>query len=115
MKYNHLFSKGKIGNLVLKNRVIMPAMGTNLGGPNGEVTDHQIAYYEERAKGGTGLIIVEYTSIDYDYGRSTFNQLRIDEDRFIPGIHRLATAVQKYGAKLFVQLQHSGGKPLHWY
>ncbi|MCM3690702.1 FAD-dependent oxidoreductase [Neobacillus niacini] len=108
MKYNHLFSKGKIGNLVLKNRVIMPAMGTNLGGPNGEVTDHQIAYYEERAKGGTGLIIVEYTSIDYEYGRSTFNQLRIDEDRFIPGIHRLATVVQKYGAKLFVQLQHSG-------
>ncbi|MDM5327148.1 FAD-dependent oxidoreductase [Neobacillus sp. CF12] len=108
MKYNHLFSKGRIGDLVLKNRVIMPAMGTNLGGPNGEVTDHQIAYYEERAKGGTGLIIVEYTSIDYDYGRSTFNQLRIDEDRFIPGIHRLAVAVQKYGAKLFVQLQHSG-------
>lgn len=108
MKYNHLFSKGRIGNLVLKNRVIMPAMGTNLGGPSGEVTDYQIAYYEERAKGGTGLIIVEYTSIDYDYGRSTFNQLRIDEDRFIPGIHRLAVAVQKYGAKLFVQLQHSG-------
>ncbi|MFP7296660.1 FAD-dependent oxidoreductase [Neobacillus niacini] len=108
MKYNHLFSKGKIGSLVLKNRVVMPAMGTNLGGPNGEVTDHQIAYYEERAKGGTGLIIVEYTSVDYEYGRSTFNQLRIDDDRFIPGIHRLATAVQKYGTKLFVQLQHSG-------
>lgn len=108
MNYNHLFSKGRIGNLELKNRIIMPAMGTNLGGPNGEVTDHQIAYYEDRAKGGTGLIIVEYTSIDYEYGRSTFNQLRIDEDRFIPGIHRLAAAVQKYGAKLFVQLQHSG-------
>jgi 2,4-dienoyl-CoA reductase-like NADH-dependent reductase (Old Yellow Enzyme family)/thioredoxin reductase len=110
MNYNQLFSKGRIGSVELKNRVIMPAMGTNLGGPNGEVTDHQIAYYEERAKGGTGLIIVEYTSIDYDYGRSTFNQLRIDEDRFIPGIHRLAAAVQIYGAKLFVQLQHSGSE-----
>lgn len=108
MEYSHLFSKGRIGTVELKNRVIMPAMGTNLGGPSGEVSDHQIAYYEDRAKGGTGLIIVEYTSIDYDYGRSTFNQLRIDDDRFIPGIHRLATAVQKYGAKLFVQLQHSG-------
>ncbi|MEH7245946.1 FAD-dependent oxidoreductase [Neobacillus niacini] len=108
MKYSHLFEKGKIGSLELKNRVVMPAMGTSLAGPNGEVTDHQIAYYEERAKGGTGLIIVEYTSIDYDYGKSTFNQLRIDEERFVPGIHRLATAVQKYGAKVFVQLQHSG-------
>lgn len=108
MKYSHLFEKGKIGSLELKNRVVMPAMGTSLAGPNGEVTDHQIAYYEERAKGGTGLIIVEYTSIDYDYGKSTFNQLRIDEERFVPGIHRLVTAVQKYGAKVFVQLQHSG-------
>ncbi|MDF2790124.1 MAG: NADH:flavin oxidoreductase/NADH oxidase [Neobacillus sp.] len=108
MKYNHLFEKGRIGKLVLKNRVVMPAMGTSLSGPNGEVTDHQIAYYEERAKGGTGLIIVEYTSIDYEFGKAAFNQLRIDGDRFIPGINRLAAAVQKYGAKLFVQLQHPG-------
>ena len=43
MKYNNLFSKGRIGNLVLKNRVIMPAMGTNIGGTNGEVTDHQMS------------------------------------------------------------------------
>ncbi|WP_040209272.1 oxidoreductase [Neobacillus jeddahensis] len=108
MKYNHLFKKGTIGNLVLKNRVIMSAMGTNLAGPNGEVNDHLIAYYEERAKGGTGLIIVEYTSVDYKYGRAAFNQLRIDEERFVPGISRLAKAVQKYGARLFVQLQHPG-------
>ncbi|WP_342431615.1 NAD(P)/FAD-dependent oxidoreductase [Neobacillus sp. FSL H8-0543] len=108
MKYSHLFEKGNIGKLTLKNRIIMPAMGTNLAGPNGEVTDHQIAYYEERAKGGTGLIIVEYTSIDYKLGKAAANQLRIDEDRFIPGIHRLANAVHKYGAKIFVQLQHPG-------
>ncbi|WHY88499.1 FAD-dependent oxidoreductase [Neobacillus novalis] len=108
MKFRHLFEKGRIGSLVLKNRIVMPAMGTNLAGPNGEITDHQIAYYEERAKGGTGLIFVEYTSIDYEYGRAAFNQLRIDEHRFIPGIHRLSNAVQKYGAKLFVQLQHPG-------
>lgn len=108
LKYPHLFENGKIGKLTLKNRVVMPGMGTNFAGHDGQVTDQLITYYEERAKGGTGLIITEYTSVDYEYGRAGFNQLRIDEDRFVPGIHRLANAVQKYGAKLFVQLQHSG-------
>lgn len=108
MKYSHLFEKGRIGNLTLKNRIVMPPMGTGLAGPNGEITDHQIAYYEERAKGGTGLIIVEYTSIDYEFGKASNNQLRIDDDCFVPGIYRLANAVHKYGAKLFVQLQHPG-------
>ncbi|WP_318502431.1 hypothetical protein [Bacillus sp. T3] len=53
MKFNRLFEKGKIGQLTLKNRVVMPAMGTSLPGPDGEMNDHVIAYYEERAKGGT--------------------------------------------------------------
>jgi 2,4-dienoyl-CoA reductase-like NADH-dependent reductase (Old Yellow Enzyme family) len=108
MKFPHLFEQGKIGSLTLKNRVVMPGMGTNFAGHDGQVTEQLITYYEERAKGGTGLIITEYTSVDYEYGRAGFNQLRIDEERFVPGIHRLANAVQKYGAKLFVQLQHSG-------
>ncbi|WP_042355711.1 FAD-dependent oxidoreductase [Bacillus rubiinfantis] len=108
MNYRHLFENGKIGSLTLKNRIVMPAMGTNLSGPNGEVTPQQIAYYEERAKGGTGLIIAEFTCIDYEYGKGMTNQLRIDEDRFIPGMHRLANAVHKYGAKMFVQLHHAG-------
>ena len=69
MNYRHLFANGKIGSLVLKNRVVMPAMGTSMAGPNGEITEQQIAYYEERAKGGTGLIITEYTSIDYESGK----------------------------------------------
>lgn len=108
MKYDHLFKKGKIGNLVLKNRIVMPPMATNLAGPNGEMTDHLIAYYEERAKGGTGLIIVEFTSIEYELGIGLLNQLRIDGDRYIAGFHRLANVVHKYGAKLFVQLHHAG-------
>ena len=108
MNYSRLFQQGKIGQLTLKNRVVMSPMGTSLAGPNGEVSDHLIAYYEERAKGGTGLIIVEFTSIDYELGRGMINQVRIDDDRFVPGMHRLANAVHKYGAKIFVQLHHAG-------
>lgn len=86
----------------------MPPMGTNLAGPEGEVTDQLIAYYEERAKGGTGLLIVEFTCIDYEYGKGFIRQLRLDDDRFIPGIHRVANAVHNYGAKVFVQIHHAG-------
>jgi 2,4-dienoyl-CoA reductase-like NADH-dependent reductase (Old Yellow Enzyme family)/NADPH-dependent 2,4-dienoyl-CoA reductase/sulfur reductase-like enzyme len=108
MQYPSIFKQGKIGNLTLKNRIVMPPMGTNLAGPEGEVTDELIAYYEERAKGGTGLIIVEFTCIDYEYGKGFFRQVRLDDDRFIPGINRIANAVHKYGAKVFVQIHHAG-------
>lgn len=86
----------------------MPGMSTNLGGAYGEITDHLIRYYEERAKGGTGLIITEFTTIDYELGRGAMNQLRIDHDRYITGFYRLANAIHKYGAKIFVQLHHAG-------
>ena len=54
-----LFTPIKIGDLKLKNRLIMPSMGTVLADVNGAVTDMMIAYYAERARGGVGLIIVE--------------------------------------------------------
>ena len=108
MHYPNIFKEGKIGNLKLKNRIVMPPMGTNLAGPEGEVTEQLLAYYEERAKGGTGLIIVEFTCIDYEYGKGFIRQLRLDDDRFIPGIHALANVVHNYGAKVFVQIHHAG-------
>ncbi|MBT2685948.1 FAD-dependent oxidoreductase [Bacillus sp. ISL-37] len=108
MKYPHLFTVGKIGSLMLKNRVVMPAMGTRLASTNGEMTEEQIRYYEERAKGGTGLIITEFTTVDFELGRAAVNQLRIDDDRFIPGFRRLADAIHTYGARVFVQLHHAG-------
>lgn len=108
MQFENIFREGKIGNLILKNRIVMPPMGTNLGGHDGEVTDEIIAYYEERAKGGTGLIIFEFTSVEYEYGKGLPRQLRLDDDRFTPGIHRMANAIKKYGARAFVQIHHSG-------
>jgi len=108
MKYPHLFTVGKIGSLKLKNRVVMPAMGTRLATTNGELTEQQIRYYEERAKGGTGLIITEFTTVDFELGRAAANQLRFDDDCFIPGFRRLADAVHTYGARVFVQLHHAG-------
>jgi len=59
MKYPLLFSEGSIGSVVLKNRTVMPAIGTSLATSSGEASQELIRYYEERAKGGCGLIITE--------------------------------------------------------
>jgi 2,4-dienoyl-CoA reductase-like NADH-dependent reductase (Old Yellow Enzyme family)/thioredoxin reductase len=106
--YPNLFSAGRIAGLELKNKVVMPAMGTALASQSGEVTDHQIAYYEERARGGVGLVIVETSPVENVLGKSDFIGPRIDAHRFIPMMYRLANAVHKHGAKVFVQLQHAG-------
>ena len=57
MKYEKLFEPGKIGRVELRNRVVMTAMGTHMGDWNGCTNDGQVRFYEERAKGGCGLII----------------------------------------------------------
>lgn len=108
MTHNNLFEKGFIGKLELKNRVIMPAMGTMLATADGEISDNQIAYFEERAKGGVGLIITEVTSVEYSLGKAGSCHPRVDDNKFIPGLQRLADTIHKYGTKIFMQLHHAG-------
>ena len=57
--FEHLLSPIKIRGLELKNRIILPAMGTRMASEKGEITDRLIAYHAARAKGGCGLNIVE--------------------------------------------------------
>src|SRR5690554_4369894 len=110
MFYSHLFRPGKIGNILLKNRIVMPPMGTNQANADGELSEQQIRYYEERARGGTGLIIVEVTAVEYELGKATATQPRMDKSRFVPVTARLADAIHKYDAKVFMQLHHAGDK-----
>lgn len=108
MSYEKLFERGKIGSLNLKNRVVMPAMGVSLAQQNGEANEHIIRYYEERAKGGVGLIITEICRVEPVYGTAIPNQLGAYELGQVPHLERLAERVHKYGTKIFLQLQHPG-------
>lgn len=108
MKYEKLFERGRIGKLNLKNRVVMPAIGVNLANSQGEATDVITRYYEERAKGGVGLIITEIARIDDEYGVGTPNQLSVTEGRHIPYLERMIETIQKHGTKVFIQLHHPG-------
>ena len=68
MKYPKIAEKGKIGSIETKNRLVMTAMGVGVGSPSGEATDAFIRFYEERAKGGAGLIITEITRVNDIHG-----------------------------------------------
>jgi 2,4-dienoyl-CoA reductase-like NADH-dependent reductase (Old Yellow Enzyme family)/thioredoxin reductase len=108
MTYKKLFEPGKIGNVTIKNRVVMPPMGTGLAFFSGEASPDIIRYYEERAKGGCGLIITEITRIDDEHGWGLARQLAASKPGFIQGLQRLVDTVHKYGTKIFIQLHHPG-------
>ena len=108
LHFPKLFEPTRIGQMELKNRIVMPPMGTNMATPDGHVTERITSYYEQRAKGGVGLVIVETTCIDAPVGKTTAYQLAIDNDRFIPGLSQIAEVIHQHGAKAVLQLQHGG-------
>ncbi len=98
-----------IGPMTVRNRVMMPAMGTRFPAAGHWVTDQSVRYYARRAEGGVGLIVTEGTCVDEPLGLSGGpHQLCIDGDQFIPGLSRVAEAVHFHGAKIAVQLHHAG-------
>ena len=108
MRYEKLFETGKIGSLRLKNRIVMPAMGTGFATSSGEASDEIIRYYEERARGGCGLIITEITRIDDETGVGMSCQLSATKGMHIQRLERLADAVHRHDTKIFAQLHHPG-------
>lgn len=103
-----LTQSGKIGQIEIKNRMVMAAMGDLIANPDGTVSDAAIAYYGARAKGGIGLIITGIVRINDTDGAAGPNQLSLADDKYIPGFRKLVDEVHKYGAKIFPQIQHSG-------
>ncbi|PAB61185.1 NAD(P)/FAD-dependent oxidoreductase [Anaeromicrobium sediminis] len=108
MKYKNLFSEGKIGNLTLKNRVVMSPMSPGMAKRDGALTEEVIAFYEERAKNGVGLIIVGATKINEEHGTMEPFQLAITKDEHIEPLKKFSEAMHKHGAKVFIQLAHPG-------
>ena len=101
-----LFEPVSIGPITLANRVVMPAIDLNYA-HIGEVTDQFVNFYAERAKGGTGLIIVGGAAIDAQASGSDYF-LSIEDDRFLPGLSRLTDTIHEEGSKAAVQLYMAG-------
>lgn len=96
-----------IGSMRVKNRFVMPPMGTDNANKDGSISQGFIDYYAERAKGGFGLITIEVTAVD-PLGKAIMNEPGLWCDEQIEGYKKVVDECHKYGAKVSVQLHHSG-------
>lgn len=103
-----LYQPGRIGTMHLRNRFVQAPIFTQFASTFGEVDDKLIDYHRARARGGVALIITENTSVDWEIGRTAGHPIRIDHDRFIGALSNLVDAVHGEGAKIAVQLHHTG-------
>ncbi len=110
--YQHIFTPLTVKNMTIKNRIVMMPMGTNYGEQNGEMSFLHINYYEERAKGGTGLIIVENASVDSPQGSNGTTQLRIDHDNYLPRLFKFCENIHRYGTCIAIQINHAGASAI---
>ena len=102
----NLRKPGKIGKMTTKNRMKYASTSTSLCGENGEVTEKEIAYLRERARGGAGMVT---SGGGYPHVIGKHNaQMGLDSDALIPGLRRLAQAIQAEGARAVGQVMHMG-------
>jgi 2,4-dienoyl-CoA reductase-like NADH-dependent reductase (Old Yellow Enzyme family)/thioredoxin reductase len=107
VQFEHLFQPLKLRTFELSNRIVMPPMAIYIPGAEGYVKDRLVDYYEARARGGVGFIIVNATYV-HPNGASHPNQTAITDDKYIPGLRNLAGTIHKHGVKASIQLYHAG-------
>jgi 2,4-dienoyl-CoA reductase-like NADH-dependent reductase (Old Yellow Enzyme family)/thioredoxin reductase len=109
-KLKHLFTPIRIKSMELKNRIAMAPMGTLMSAEDGNPSERLTHYYELRAKGGAGLIMVEDTAAHFStaFGMGEIGVAAIYDDKFIPGWKKFNERIHAAGAKTSVQIWHPG-------
>ncbi|MFC1822654.1 FAD-dependent oxidoreductase, partial [Thermodesulfobacteriota bacterium] len=103
----HLFSPVMLGKVEIRNRIAMPPMHTGFGGEDGSITERIIDYYEARARGGAGLIIVE-VSLPNGVRKYVPKTLGLFDDSQIAGWSKLVKRIRAQGARVAVQILDPG-------
>jgi 2,4-dienoyl-CoA reductase (NADPH2) len=111
--YTHLLTPGRIGTLELRNRIVMAPMGDCLANADGSVSENQAAYFEARARGGAGMLLVGSVSVSYPYGSFDDRQTAASDDSFLPGLIDLTTRAHRHGARIVAQITHNGQMSLY--
>ena len=104
-----LLSSHGIGNVLLKNRIVMPPMCLYRAQEDGYVSPFHTLHYGGRALGGVGLIIVEATAVEAR-GRISDKDLGIWSDEHIESHESLTKTCKSFGTHIALQLAHAGRK-----
>ena len=97
----------RLGPFQLANRVVALPVFSGYAYPDGRVSPQLLSHYERLARSGVGLVMVANTAVD-PAGMTSPRSLRIDHDRFVPGLTRLVRAIHAGGARAGLQLNHAG-------
>jgi 2,4-dienoyl-CoA reductase-like NADH-dependent reductase (Old Yellow Enzyme family)/thioredoxin reductase len=103
----HLFTPFQIKYLTLKNRIVLPPLASFLIEKGGAITDRAVEHYRRRAAGGPAMVIMEACAVSPE-GVVSENQARIDSDRLLKGLSRIAEAIRAEGAVPAIQIHHAG-------
>lgn len=104
----NIFTPITIKGKEIKNRIVFPPLvNFAWAQTDGIATSRHVSHYEERAKGGAGLIIVEATCINQQ-GRIFNYQLGAWDNNQIDGLSRITDACHKYGSVVLLQIHHAG-------
>lgn len=107
--FGKLLEPGRIGRVKTRNRMVRTAAGVDyLDKDYFVVRERELPFYEALAKGGVGLIILGVVGTDYPLGTIIDSQVRLDDDKFIPGLREVAEVVHKHGCPIFLQIAHAG-------
>ena len=107
-EFPRLLSEGTLGPLTLRNRIVMPAMDQNNCTEDGLISNKTLQHYEDRAKGGAGLLLLETAAVKWPNGATSKHQPSLASDEAIPGLKKLAERAHKHGARIIVQACHHG-------
>jgi 2,4-dienoyl-CoA reductase (NADPH2) len=109
-RYPNLFKPIQIGNLLVPNRIKYAATEENLNGRDGFITDSGVAYMRQRAKGVVGgLCFMQGVYMDQaGKGQGYVGQAAAWDDKFIPGLKRIADAIHEERAVAGFQLMDCG-------
>jgi len=102
---------GKIGRLVLKNRLVRAATSETMATDDGDATEELVRLYSDLARGGAGLIITGHIYVE-PRGQYEPRQLELDKDSRIAPLARITEAVHRHGGVIFAELSHAGSQSL---
>jgi len=107
-KFEHLFEPINIGRLEIKNRFEIPPMGPRIGRPSTIVDAIEVAYYEERAKTGAGIVTIPDTGIDTTTAGTLAQNYYIDGQKSVSELAKLVQAIHRHGSLASIELNHAG-------
>jgi 2,4-dienoyl-CoA reductase-like NADH-dependent reductase (Old Yellow Enzyme family) len=111
MTFKDLLEPLEINETIIPNRVVFPAFQTNYATSEGFITEKLLRFYGKIALGGSGLVIAGCMSVS-DEGAPDTNNIKINDDRKIPGLKELFSHIRDNGSVAGAQLIHSGRQTL---